>query len=173
MPTPLTDEELFCLQDCQTYPQYWRMRQAFENGICPFCEVDRTYNRILFEDDHVLAWAVPGQIKRKELAVQLLVVPKRHARFEWDLPASEWMSMRTALRFMAAHYDLAGGMSFTRFGNMSLNAGTVAHLHKNIWVPNGFGEVRIPIFKDPTHQERNRERAGWFSDRYEHGEVPV
>ena len=166
MPAPLTKERLFCLQDCQTYAQYHRMRKAFEEELCVFCQIDRNFNKILFEDEYVLGWEVPEQIKRKELAVQLLAVPKFHARYEWDISSTITQSIHVATRFFSERYDLRGGMVFERFGRMDYNAGTVDHWHRNIWVPNGSGEVRIPIFKDPTHQERNREGAGGGSYPY-------
>ncbi len=80
--------------------------------------------------------------------------------------------MHQALQRIAMKYTLAGGIIATRFGDMSLNSGTVPHLHENIMVPNGTGEVRIPVFKDPKDRAENQARAAEFSVRYEAGEKP-
>jgi diadenosine tetraphosphate (Ap4A) HIT family hydrolase len=163
----LTDEEMFCLEGCRSYEQYFHMHQQFETGYCPFCTVDRALNKVLFEDQFAQCWAVPEQFLRKELKYHLIITPKRHVRFEWGLDTDEWRSIRTMHVFLAGQFDLEGGITVTRFGDMRLNAGTVPHLHTNIMVPNGTGEVRIPVFKDPKDREENRARAADFAARYE------
>lgn len=58
-----------------------------------------------------------------------------------------------------------------RFGDMRYNAGTVPHLHWNLWVPDCTGEVRIPVFKDKTKHTENQMRASEFARRYEANEI--
>jgi len=168
----LAYEELFCLEGCGNYEQYYHMRGKFEEGACAFCNLDREINDVLVESDLAFGWAVPDQFSKKGLAHQLLVVPKPHVRSPWDLTDEERLALGHIERSLAGMFDLTGGMMFARFGDMSLNAGTVPHLHYNIWVPDGTREIRIPIFKDPGDREENRERAAGFAKRYEEGEVP-
>lgn len=168
----LTEEELFCLLGCRKYPQYYRMRKGFEQNRCQFCDLDRTLNIVLYEDEHVMVWEIPEAFKRKELREQYLVVPKRHIRFPWEVTHEEHESFRHALRWLGSNVTLRGGMIFARFGDMSLNAGTVPHLHWNIWVPLETDEVRIPVYKKVDDLEASKKRAAVFAADYEAGVIP-
>jgi diadenosine tetraphosphate (Ap4A) HIT family hydrolase len=143
------------------------MRQGFEGAFCQFCAIDSQVNNVLWEDTSTHCWAVPDAFMRTELEYHLIVAPKRHVRFPWELGLDEEISINEAQRFLASKFDLRGGIIATRFGDMSLNAGTVPHLHINIMVPNGTGEVRIPVFKDPCDREENQKRAAKFAEQYE------
>lgn len=168
----LAPEELFCLEGCRTFSQYYLMRKGFEKGHCQFCNLDRTMNAVLWEDEHVMAWHVPRQFMRKELSAHWLVVPKRHVRFEINLTTAEYLSILSAKRAMCERFGYEGGLTHVREGDMGLNAGTVPHLHYNTFVPKGTGEVRIPVFKDPKDRLENQARATEFAKRYEAGELP-
>lgn len=45
----LTEEELECLRGCSGYKQYYHGRRNFEKGHCPFCQIDRVLNAVLYE----------------------------------------------------------------------------------------------------------------------------
>lgn len=144
------------------------MRSDFELGACPFCQLDRKFNKILFENDKALAWEIPDMFERKKgLASQLLIVPKRHVRFPWELLPDENTALYDAVKWLSANFDLPGGMLFCRFGDMRYNAGTVPHLHWNLWVPDGTKEIRVPIYKDPADRVANQERAASYALLYE------
>ncbi len=169
----LTPEELFCLEGCRSYVQYHNMREQFETGTCPFCTVDRMVNTIKWEDGLAQGWAVPEAFMRKELAHHIIITPKRHVRFETELTDAEVLAMHHIKVHLAKfEFEIPGGIVAVRIGDMCLNAGTVPHLHYNIMVPNGTGEVKIPVFKDPKDRAKNQERAEEFARRYEAGEVP-
>lgn len=172
MAKELTKEELFCLEGCRNYDQYYEMRQRFEQGRCSFCDLDRELNEVLFETDHVLVWEIPDQFKRPELAEQYLVVPKRHVRGPWELTQEEWLAIHSALLYVNHVASLPGGMIFARFDDMRYNAGTVPHLHWNVWVPARTEEVRVPIFKADKDRGQNEIRAAEFAAEYEQGKVP-
>lgn len=163
----LTPEELFCLEGCRTFPQYELMRQHFEAEHCAFCFLDPEKNVVLWEDQYASAWSVHPTLKQKGLHEHLIIIPKRHVRFEHDLTDVEVLSMHHATKYLASQFPLPGGICATRFGDMRLNAGTVTHLHKNIMVPNGIDEVRVPVFKTPTDRELNVARAKAFAMHYE------
>ena len=168
-------EELFCLEGCRSYAQYYSMRLGFEMGHCAFCpeNFDLSKNGVFWEDARAYAWAVPQNFLRKELSFHFIIAPKRHVRFLWELSNSEALAMHDALVTIGKRYTLdTGGIIVTRFGDMRFNAGTVPHIHENIMVPNGTGEVRIPVFKDPHDREKNRTRASAFAMQYEAGEGP-
>lgn len=175
MPTPpsLTPEQLFCLKGCRIYKQYYEMRHNFEHGVCIFCTLDTNRNKIVWEDAYAHCWAVPDAYLRSELEHHLIVAPKRHLRDPWGFTHDEILSVHTAQKILAQKFNLRGGIIATRFGDMSLNAGTVPHLHYNIMIPNGSGEVRIPVFKDDCDRDENTKRSQGFSTRYEAGEMPM
>lgn len=127
---------------------------------------------MLWEDHLVQAWSVPEAFMRKELAHHFIIIPRRHVRYLQELTEAEALSMYRARIFFAGLFDLTGGAVVTRFGDMRLNAGTVPHLHENIMMPNGNGEFRIPVFKDPADRGDNQARATAFAVRYESGEKP-
>jgi len=171
VPTPLTDEQIFCLADCDEYEKYRIARQDFERDVCTFCEPDPILNDVLFEDPcgspSIVVWHAHEQFKRKDLLWQFLIVPTRHVRFPWELNGEENHSVFVVNRWLNEHFELRGGMFFARFGDMRLNAGTIPHLHWNLWVPLEGSEVRIPISKGMAHRDRNRERMAWFAEQYE------
>lgn len=167
-----TPEELACLAGTRSYAQYHQMRANFEAKHCIFCHLDKIMNVVLWEDEYFRVWDTPEEFKRDYLAVQLMVVPKRHVRFPWDLNEQERASQHQAELFAAQHSDLPGGMWFVRFGDMRLNAGTVPHLHWNLWVPKRGASVLVPISNGTEAQARKDARAAGFAARYEAGEVP-
>lgn len=173
----LTDEQLFCLEGCRSYKQYHQMRSAFEAGTsekvsCIFCNLDRTLNEVIWESRLAMAWHVPKQFQRAELRYHGLVVPKRHVRFIAELTEAEVLDVHHAMVCLNKCFGYLGGVMHAREGDMRFNAGTVPHLHYNIFEPNWKGEVRIPVFKDPSDREENRKRAAEYAARYEASEKP-
>jgi diadenosine tetraphosphate (Ap4A) HIT family hydrolase len=172
----LSDEERFCLEGCSTYSQYHLMRTSFETEKCVFCHLDRTRNNVIWEEDEeegFMVWAVPaGMGKKRPLTHHILVVPKRHVRFAADLKPHEWLSLGKALKFTKEHFWYQGGLLHAREGDMRKNAGTVPHLHFNIFEPNGTAEVRVPVMKDQFDRQANRERTTRFASFYTAGITP-
>ncbi len=144
------------------------MRSNFEAENCVFCNLDRTRNIVVWEDECFMVWAVPeGMGKKRPLTHHILVVPKRHVRFAADLKPTEWLSLGKALEFVKDHYKYTGGLLHAREGDMRNNAGTVPHLHFNIFQPNGTAEVRVPVIKDPSDREANQARELLFATLYD------
>ncbi len=168
----LTEEELFCLEGCRSYKQYYGMRKNFENQVCTFCNPDPELNKIVWEDEWMMVWHVHERFMRAELKLHILIVPKLHRRFLGDMSASEWISLGLATEWAKQHFGYTGGLFHAREGDMRNNAGTVPHLHINIFEPNGTGEVRVPVFKDPSDREENRARATNFEACYQQGLTP-
>lgn len=144
------------------------MRSQFETGLCPYCTIDPEINVVLWENDFARCWSVADRFKRTTLAHHLIIAPVRHVRTELDLDCNEVLSLHSAHVFLGKEFDLsAGGIVATRFGDMRNNAGTVPHLHKNIMVPNGTDEEKIPIFKSLSDRAKNQARAKDFALTYE------
>lgn len=169
---PLTEEEKSCLEGCRSYKQYCGMRQGFEEGACTFCKLNRELNEVVWEDDNCMVWHVHPKFMRPELRLHILIVPKRHVRFLADLSISEWISLGNATAYTRKHFGYTGGLFHAREGDMRNNAGTVPHLHINIFEPNGEGEVRVPVFKDPKDRVSNKARAARFAALYQSDVTP-
>lgn len=170
----LTEEELFCLEGCRDYEQYYHMRHLFELGVCPFCNINTDVNKVLYETDTWMLWENP--FPRKTLEVQLVIVSKSHIRHLEEVTQKGWSDFFHMIQWIEGddgHFITGtGGNLHIRFGDMRYNAGTIQHLHWNYWVPSCLGEVRIPVLKNPQDRKENRERALAFSARYEAHEVP-
>lgn len=170
---PLVDEEKFCLEGCGSYAQYHLMRTNFENGHCVFCNLDRERNEVLWEDEYFMLWKIPAGIgKKRPLEHHILIVPRRHVRFVADLVDAEAVSLVKANRFARDEIGYTGGLNHAREGDMRNNAGTVPHLHWNLFQPSGENEVRVPVFKDPADRVENQARAARFAAQYEQGVTP-
>lgn len=164
-------EELWCLADCSSFKQYFTMRKRFESEQCGFCVIDPAINTTLFKNDHWILWENAFKNNRA-CKVMLVIITKEHWRRLGEITPEAWASFYKVIGYAEKHYDLEGGMLFMRFGNMQLNAGTVPHLHFNLWVPDETGEVRVPIFKKPEDRQASEDRAAGFAKRYEAGEIP-
>jgi diadenosine tetraphosphate (Ap4A) HIT family hydrolase len=172
-PPTLSPEELFCLEGCSTYTQYHHMRSNFEKGFCVFCNLDRQRNKVLWEDQHFMLWEVPaGMGKTRPLAHHILIVPKRHRRFVANLTTREAVSMVRANKFARETLGYTGGLNHAREGDMRNNAGTVPHLHFNLFQPSGEKPVEVSVFKNPEKRQANQERAAGFAEHYNQGVSP-
>lgn len=171
-PPTLSPEKEFCLEGCRSYKQYHSMRRGFEKGDCAFCKINPELNVVVWEDEWMRVWHVHPEFMRPELKLHIMIAPKNHVRFLADLNISEWASLGCATEFAKRHFDYTGGLFHAREGDMRNNAGTVPHLHINIWQPNGSDEVRVPVFKDPKDRAQNQERAAGFAEHYNQGVSP-
>lgn len=167
----LSAEEFFCLEGCTSYEQYYHMRHQFEHGICPFCNIDPSVNNVAWQSGSWVAWENAFSNKRA-CSVMLVIAHREHVRRLDQISSEDWCGFHKIMGELTKDFALQGGMLFMRFGDMRLNAGTVPHLHWNLWVPDGTGEVRVPIYKDANAREKNRSRASVFSARYEAHEIP-
>lgn len=172
----LSKEQEFCLEGCRSFKQYFTMRQRFEGGICAFCELDTDLNQVVWGNgvtEQFRIWHVHESFMRSEsLKSHILIVPKAHVRFLGDLPDHAGTSLIRAARFAKNHFGYEGGLLHAREGDMRFNAGTVPHLHFNIFEPSRKKELRVPVFKDSDDRQQNQKRAAGYAVRYESGETP-
>lgn len=166
----LTEEELECLRGCSSYDQYSVMRRRFEASVCAFCQLDRSRNKVRYENDHWIAWE---NIFRHDRAcsVMLVVASRSHWRTLKEITREGWGDMYGLCQWMENTYDIPGGMLFIRHGDMRYNVGTVPHLHWNEWVPDRTGEVMVPIAKKLATRKKNNKRMLEFASQYEAGEI--
>lgn len=169
----LSTDQNDALIGCRGETQYRRMRFCFENGICPFCDIDPSLNRILYETLHWRVWEVPQNFTTRTatLAHQILIVAKRHVNHldEFDYP--EHCNLFTVIKWIYHEYPQIremGGMRFDRFGETAYHNGTVPnHHHQNFWVPNKKSAGWVPLVKDQEEVNRDVDRTKEFKKRYD------
>lgn len=169
----LSEEELECLRGCSQYAQYYHTRKAFDEGRCPFCSHDLE-NKILYNKNGWIASEVPQNFttRKSTLALQLLLLPKRHVRNPWELDAHEQQGYFKVLNWARTKFDMQGGGIITRFGDMRYNVGTVMHLHTTIMVPSRNGSVSVPLQKNEATRSENELQMRIFSRKYDSGAGP-
>ena len=165
----LTEEERFCTTLPYDFAYYCQLRKTFEEGYCGFCDLDEAINPTLYENEH---WILTENAFKnvRPCKVMLLIISKEHWRQLGDITPEAWASFSEMIAWAEKEYNIPGGMLFLRFGDMRLNAGTMLHLHWNLWVPDGSGPLSAPIFKSEEERAKDEARAAGFAARYEAGE---
>jgi diadenosine tetraphosphate (Ap4A) HIT family hydrolase len=137
---------LVAVNNSRSAEQSKQMRQAAETGKCPFCHINWTRNKLIKEGEFWYLmynlYPYPGQKQH------LVLVLKRHfTSFEGLAPEErlEWFSLNEhAMR----EFNIPGGALVMRFGDLDYSAGTIAHLHSHIQVPDLASDAFvIAVFK--------------------------
>lgn len=170
----LTEEEIHCLRGCTEFLYYCKMRERFEHKVCAFCDPHLFDNPILFQNKGWTVWRVPQGYSDygKVLQTQLVFFPNTHVRHLSHLTQEQRLGFWELIDWIYQNYDIPGGAFFARVGDMRYNVGTVPHLHFNLFVPNGSGEVNIPLQKANDTFEAHDKQMREFAARYEAGERP-
>lgn len=160
----ITDEiTLACIARSRNYPQYVREVNNALSGICPFCKIDREYNKIVAENDFWYAW--PCKPPEKNTCLHFLFVPKRHVTLLNQLADVEHLALwgdngiRMNVHRMFNYFSCG---TQVRDGDARLSAGTVEHLHVHDMVPDGTGRVESPFFKGAESEAEGVARARVF-----------
>lgn len=165
----LEDEDVSTLLNARTFKQYRQYVQDRLNGICPFCDpLDAELNKVIrqtndcFEDGDWRIWRNP--FPQKHTSTHLIIAPVRHVVRANQMTFNDWQNMTSLIDYAisAIGMGLPGGGVLMRFGDPALNAGSIRHLHVNIIVPDGTGEVRLPLAKDPKDVEAKRKVIAVF-----------
>lgn len=148
---------LTCISRARKYKQYCRaVKNALEH-LCPFCNIDRDYNKIELEGNYWIAF--PSNPPENHTKIHLLIVPKRHVKGVADLSRSEWNELRTMLKKLQIKNDIKGSGILIRDGDATLSAGTIQHLHIHMMVPNGKRRVAPPFCKGMASERQSLARA--------------
>ncbi|MFZ1626926.1 MAG: hypothetical protein WAT81_03945 [Candidatus Moraniibacteriota bacterium] len=129
--------------------QFARMQATVGQGICPFCDPERyTDGKILREGDY---WRViHNDFPHKHHRYHILVVPIDHVTDISEINAVMWTELLTLFQWAVEEFQIPGGGLVMRFGDPAYNAGTVAHYHVNIQVPDLTGPAKATFTKDPS-----------------------
>jgi diadenosine tetraphosphate (Ap4A) HIT family hydrolase len=150
----LSNEDVNSLLTMRNYKYHCDTVKQLLKGECPFCKLDREKNQVIFESSMWIAFKVPVQYRAKHLQEHVLIIPVRHVTHIRELNIEEWTDFASAIYIVDSLVDLPGGGFIMRFGDPAKNAGSVRHLHGNIIVPDGTGEYRTPLAKDPAEDEK-------------------
>jgi len=143
----LDQEDIGSLQNTRTFPQYCEMVRKILAGECMFCELDQKLNKVVFENDRWRAWRNP--YPQEFTAHHWIIAHREHLTHLRDVTSADGRDLFEILSRLAEPKEIYGGGVLMRFGNPLLNAGSVRHLHVNLMVPDGAGEVRVPLCKTP------------------------
>ena len=149
---------LACISRSRKYTQYVKAVEGALANRCPFCHVNRDYNKIVFENTHCYAWHCnPPEAHTK---FHFLIVPKRHVTDSTELMNIEllWIYKNVPLKLMEEFGFKSRGV-LIRDGDATLSAGTIEHLHAHIMVPDGTGRVESPFYKGSEAEEESTARA--------------
>ncbi len=130
------------------------MEKIVEANECPFCQSNlEKYHRepILMESHH---WLVTrNQWPYEHTSFHFLLIAKVHVEHLRDLPAEAGTELIELVKKLDDLYHFEGGGLAIRFGSTQYSAGTVAHLHAQIVIPDvqapDFEPVRIKIGTRP------------------------
>ncbi len=154
----ITDRnKLACLSRARRYAQYCRGVEEMLAGRCPFCQIDRDYNQIIFEDPNCMAW--PCRPPEDHTAKHFLIVPRRHVTGIQQLRQDEMSSAITAYLTILTKYGIKSCGVLIRDGDATLSAGSIEHLHVHMMVPDGSGRVAPPFFKGAESEAESLARA--------------
>ncbi len=154
----LSAEDVATLLNVKTLAQYKQYVADMLAHKCPFCEpLDTNLNRVISEHGGWRMWHNPFPAPNSR--VHLVIAPVRHITHPHDLATDDWHHMTRLISRAVSQEDwldleLPGGGVLMRWGNPRWNAGSIRHIHTNIIVPNGEGEVRLPLAKNPKDVEK-------------------
>jgi hypothetical protein len=142
-------ETVGTLLNAGNFRYYQELKANVTSGKCPFCDINRELNVVLFENNSWMIWINPVAKKSNGLATHLVAPAKRHILKADDITRDEWADWHEVWQFAFGQYPMLGGALFSRFGDPALNAGTIRHFHHNLYVPDGTKEYRPPLVKKP------------------------
>jgi hypothetical protein len=145
----LDQEDVGSLLNTRTFPQYCEMVRKILAGECMFCELDPELNKVELENEYWRAWRNP--YKQKHTAHHWIIAHRLHLTHLRDLesPLSSGALLFDILVKIASPEYIFGGGVLMRFGDPRYNSGSIRHLHVNFFVPDGTGELRLPLCKKP------------------------
>ncbi len=152
---------LACIARARKFNQYLGMVENALTGKCPFCNIDRNYNKVVYEDDSFYAWHCNPP--EKHTRFHLLIAPKRHLTDSTELTDQETLLMMKHIpRRLMHQFGFKSRGILIRDGDATLSAGTIEHLHLHIMVPDGTGRVESPFYKGEEAELEGYLRATVF-----------
>lgn len=168
------------LLNTRTYTQYIRYIDDLRKGVSPFCDLDETFNEVIREASYQggmggnesRTWRMwHNPFPQKHCRVHLVLAPTQYVTNPEELIDADWKCINDLFAWAISEkgVGIKGGGLLMRFGDPTLNAGSIRHIHANIIGPDGTGEVRLPLAKDPEKVESKKKVAvAWEKMRRYH-----
>lgn len=155
----ISEENMHILRyNTKDYAQYVLMVKNFLSGYCPFCTIDTTINKVLYQNASWKIWE--SAFPQRHHALQLIILHNQHINHTKQMTPEDWVNLGEMDRWANAHFDIPGGGFAARIGTPELNACSVpGHLHWNIQVPDGTGRVSVVLHKTEEEMEEQLKRA--------------
>src|SRR3972149_6083830 len=143
----LDREDIGSLLNTRILPQYCEMVRRMKVGECPFCQLNTEINKVILENERWRAWDTPFNAERDHLERHVVISHRKHVTHLRDVDYTDGGTFFEILRALALPDNVSGGGELTRFGDPARNAGSIRHLHSNFYLPDGTGELRLPLCK--------------------------
>lgn len=151
--SPTKSTQLVDIDNTRLPEQHAVMTEIVAAGECPFCLENLAkyhHQPTLLEGKH---WLVTtNQWPYKHTRHQFMIISKAHLTHISEVTTEMGGELFELLRQVADRYDLPGGGLSLRFGDTQFSAGTVAHLHAQLIVPEitdpDFEPVRVKLGKN-------------------------
>jgi ATP adenylyltransferase len=134
------------------------MEDIIDDNICPFCleNLERYHKHPILKTGKY--WFVTkNQWPYEHTRLHLLAILNTHAEKLADVPTEAGAELLEIMKWAEKEYNIPGGGFAMRFGNTNYSAGSVAHLHAQLVVPDwesdSFQPVRIKIGKTKKKSE--------------------
>ncbi|NTV31308.1 HIT domain-containing protein [candidate division WWE3 bacterium] len=134
------------LEHARSADQLLVMQQITADGVCPFC-MEHLFS---YHDQPILwggiSWIItPSRWPYAGTRLHLLAISIQHVEHLSDVTPSAAMDLWQGLSWVEQNFTLAGGAIGLRFGDPTLNGGSVRHLHAHIIVADGQQPVRFKM----------------------------
>ncbi len=146
-------EDVWQLFNVSNFRYYLLKVRDLLEGKCPFCQIDTTVNKVLFENRSWLVWK-NDVAPRSGQKFQLIVPSKRHITAVHEMDYEELVDLKQILDWIQKEFNIPGGVIVIRSGDAQFNAKSVDHLHINYQVPTGLDRVEVTIAKSPEDLEK-------------------
>lgn len=113
------------------------MREIMSADHCPFCweNLEKYHKQAIIKEGKY--WLVTtNQWPYVHTSLHLLLIYKSHAERLADLDPQAGVELLELVQWVEKHYQIPGGGVAMRFGDMNYSAGTVAHIHAQLLVPD-------------------------------------
>lgn len=128
------------------------METIIKDNVCPFCaeNLEKYHKQPVLKKGKY--WFITkNQWPYENTKLHLLAVLHEHAEKLADVPAEAGAELLEIMKWAEKEYRIPGGGFSMRFGDTNYSAGSVAHLHAQLVVPDwedeNFDPVKIKIGK--------------------------
>lgn len=128
------------------------MEGIIDDNVCPFCPENlEKYHKQPILKQCKYWFVTKNQWPYENTQLHLLAILNEHAEKLSEVPAEAGAELLEIMQWAEDEYSIPGGGFAMRFGDTNYSAGSVAHLHAQLVVPDwekpDFQPVRIKIGK--------------------------